>query len=156
VPLLAAAVVALLLSTGISLRELGRSRERADALAVQLLDQQRRLVQLETSSATSVSRIPPFSSREAWLRTIEDRPRVTVEELRELLAQLPDDFALLGPQRTRELGGARWVPSPWREAFEALPDDAGATAADLRNVLDRIGIPEGASVPTRRLLDLLG
>jgi len=156
VPLLAAALVALLLSTGISRRELSRSRERANALAVQLLDQQRRLVQLENPSATSMSRVPRFSPRESWLRTIEDRPAVTVEELREWLAQLPDDFTLLGPQRTRELGGARWVPAPWREAFEALPDDAGATAADLRNVLDRIGLPEGASVPTRRLLDLLG
>ena len=156
VPLLVAAVVALLISTGLAVLELDRSRERGDALAAQLLDQQRRIAQLETSSTLVAASGPSSSSRESWLQVLGDRPSLTVAELRDLLEQFPDDVALLGPARTRALAGSRWVPSPWREAFETLPSDAGATAGDLRNALDLIGLPEDATVPTRRLLDLLG
>jgi hypothetical protein len=155
-PLLVAAVVALLLSTGLALVALDRSRDRAEVLAAQLLDQERRLAAFEAPSTPGAIPAARLTSRESWLRELESTEVLTVSDLKALLEQLPGDMALMGPRRTRELARSRWVPSPWREAFRALPDDGGATAADLLDTLDRIGLPLDAVVPTRRLLDLLG
>jgi hypothetical protein len=62
----------------------------------------------------------------------------------------------MSASRTSELAGARMVPSRWRAALAGLDTGESVTAGDLLAVLDRLGLPSAARVPTARLLDLLG
>ncbi|MBT8402776.1 MAG: hypothetical protein KJP18_02890 [Gemmatimonadetes bacterium] len=156
VPALAAAALASLFFTGLTVRALGHSRARADALASQLLDQQRRLADLGAPFGGASPTGSRFSMRESLLRALGRQDVVTVSDLRELLDRLPDDATVLAPGQTQVIGQSRWVPSPWREAFQTLPQDTGATAGDLRNALDRLDLPGDAAVSAHRLLDLLG
>ena len=122
VPALAAAALASLFFAGLTVRALERSEARVDALATQLLDQQRRLADLEAPFGGASPTASRFSTRESLLQALGRQDLVTVSDLRQLLDRLPADATVLAPGRTQVIARSRWVPSPWREAFQSLPD----------------------------------
>jgi hypothetical protein len=158
-PLLAAAVVALLMVNGLTLRALRRAEARSAVLTEQLLDQQRRLVGIEAAAAPrsgrAERRVASLGAREAWLRALEGRGDLTVSDLRVLLRELPAGTTVVSASRSSALAGARFMPAAWREAFAGLDATAGVTAEELLGVLDALNLPGGASVPTARLIELL-
>jgi hypothetical protein len=161
--MLAAAVVALLMVNGLTLRALRRAEARSAVLTEQLLDQQRRLVGTETATSPRSGRAERRAAslgvgpggREAWLRALEGRGDLTVSDLRVLLRELPAGTTVVSASRTNALAGARFMPVAWREAFAGLDASAGVTAEELLGVLDALNLPGGASVPTARLIELL-
>jgi hypothetical protein len=168
VPALAAAVAALLFANGLTLRALRDVEARHASLSEQVLEQQRRLVALEpattgeadvgpgVASARAYGRGEGLGGRTAWLSNLDGGGEVTVADLRALLRELPASTPLMSASRTSELAGARMVPSRWRAALAGLDTGESVTAGDLLAMLDRLGLPSAARVPTARLLDLLG
>lgn len=155
-PLLAAATVALLFANGLALRALSRAEDRAQDLTSQVLDQQRRLVTIQTAQAAGPrgSRVA-FAGRGEALRALEDRTDMTVAELRALLQEVPAGTPLIGAARTRELARSRFVPSLWRDAMARLDTGGEVTAGALLTVLEDLDLPGDASVPAARIFELL-
>ncbi|HKJ03089.1 MAG TPA: zf-HC2 domain-containing protein [Longimicrobiales bacterium] len=156
VPLLAAALVALLFANGLALRALARAENRAEDLASQLLDQQRRLVSLQGERESGLPGVlAGFAGRGSALRALEDRTDLTVAELRALLQELPAQTPLIGAARTRQLARSPFVPSVWRDAMSRLDTGGEVTAGALLTVLDDLDIPGDATVPAARIFELL-
>ncbi|MEQ9569681.1 MAG: zf-HC2 domain-containing protein [Longimicrobiales bacterium] len=154
VPLLAAAVVALLVATGWSITAWSRAERRSTALASELADQRIRLAELEARLDDAVA---PGAATAAggWLRSLDGADELTLDGLRAALADLPPGTPLLSAAKARALASSRWMPGPWRASLEHLPVDEPVTAADLLNALDELDLPGGMPVPADRLLDLL-
>lgn len=154
VPLLAAASVALLTTTGVLGRELLREQERAGFLEMELEVQQARVSGLLSAANSAGSR-----SGLAFnvFRPLARRETVTVAELRELLDGLPAHRTILSPERVRSL---RSLPSTRRgwvmdELLGAIPPDEGVSAGDLADLLDRASMSPDRTLRTADLLELL-
>jgi hypothetical protein len=156
VPVLAAATVALLLASGLAFRALRRAEAREIVLSEQILDQQRRLAELEGPTVERAGAGAGLAASDAWVRSLRARREVTVAELRAALRALPADTRLISSSRAGVLDAAPFVPGVWREAFARLDATRrDVTAEDLLDLLDELDLAAGTSVPTARLLDLL-
>ena len=156
VPLLAAATVALLLANGLALRAVGRAEDRAQDLAGQVLDQQRRLALLQPTQGPGLQGARTgFTGRGGALRALQDRTDLTVADLRSLLQERPGETPVIGAAGTRQLARSRLVPTAWRDAMARLDTGDEVTAGALLTVLDDLDIPGDTSVPAARLFELL-
>ncbi|MGD2068179.1 MAG: zf-HC2 domain-containing protein [Gemmatimonadota bacterium] len=155
VPALAAAVLALLLFNGMTLRTLARASEREQALQSQVLEQQRRLTEVGGGEERGGRGGVAGFGRSASLRSLEGRAEVTVAELRALLADLPPATTVLRAWQTEALAGSRRMPPAWRAALERLDTGGDVTAGEVLGVLDDLELPGAATVPASRLLELL-
>lgn len=154
VPLLAAASVALLISTGLLGRQLLREQERAGFLEMELEVQQARVSGLLSAAGSAGSR---SGLAFTLFRPLARRETVTVAELRELLDGLPAHRTILSAERVQSL---RSLPSTRRgwvmdELLSAIPPDEGVSAGDLADLLDRASMSPDRTLRTADLLELL-
>lgn len=167
VPTLAAASVALFLSTGfLFVRWRG-----AESMGARLASE---VAELRRETAGSGAR-PEWVQRTAQLagsrrtqaRALDfallGQDTVTVQALLDLLEQLPPDLVLFETSRVEGLLGAPVRPPPeLREilvgmagAISTLEEDRGVRVGDLERWLAASGLPRNLSVPKAVLLDLL-
>jgi hypothetical protein len=156
VPTLAAASVALLVSSLWSLGALHASRGREALLLNELRAQEARLaLPAEASPPSRLGRTRDAAIRAGWVRSLEGRRSVPVDEFLEILAALPPGTVLLDEGRVRAVLEARLVPAAWRRVLDGLDTEGPLRAGDLLNALRLMDLPSGATVPAGRLLDLL-
>jgi hypothetical protein len=158
VPTLAAASVALLFTSGLAFRALGRAAVREEVLAEQVLDQQRRLTEQGASAADPTRRGSVVAGRAASLRSLGRegwQGPLTVADLRALLDELPAATPVIRAANARALSGSRLIPATWREALAGLDTGRDVTAGDLLGVLDGLELPGATTVPAGRILELL-
>lgn len=153
-PVLVAASMALLFVNGLTLRALRQAERRTAALAEELVDQQRRLADLEAPATSRSASGRRLAGRDAWLRALSEREDLTVADLRALLAELPAGTPVTRTSPGGALGGRR-LPAAWRAAFARLDATREVTIADVLDVLDELDLPDGTTVPTARLIELL-
>jgi hypothetical protein len=153
VPLLAAASVALLLSTGVLGIQLRRTQLREARLAMQL-DAQRARV---TGLLATASRTSGPAAGASWLRFVPAQETITIAELVELLDRVPADRVILSEAR---VGLLRSRPTTrtgriMDGLLQEIPSDDGIRAGDLLRALDRARIRRDLTVRTADLVELL-
>lgn len=153
---LAAASVALLATSLWSLGALHASRGREAMLLDELRAQEARVaLPAEATPPSHLGRNRDAAIRAGWVRSLEGRRSVPVDEFLEILATLPPGTVLLDEGRARAVLEARLVPAAWRRALDGLDTDGPLRAGDLLSALRLMNLPAGATVPAGRLLDLL-
>jgi hypothetical protein len=167
VPALAAASVALLLSTGFLFLRLRSAESTGARLASEVADLQRDMAGFGARTEWVQRTAQLAGSRRTQARALDfallGQDTVTVQALLDLLEQLPPDLVLFDTSRVEGLLGAPVRPSPeLREILMgmagALPSpghDGGVRAGELERWLAASGLPRDLSVPKAALLDLL-
>jgi hypothetical protein len=153
VPLLAAASVALLLSTGVLGIQLRRAKLQEARMAVQL-DVQRARV---TGLLTAGGRATGATGGASWLRFVPAQETITIAELVELLDRVPADRVILSETR---VGLLRSRPTTragriMDGLLQEISSDDGIRAGDLLRALDRARIRRDLTVRTADLVELL-
>jgi hypothetical protein len=153
VPLLAAASVALLLSTGVLGIQLRRAQLREARLAVQLDVQRARVAGLLTAGGRATG----ATGGASWLRFVPPQETITIAELMELLDRVPADRVILSEAR---VGLLRSRPTTrtgriMDGLLQEIPSDDGIRAGDLLRAMDRARIRRDLTVRTADLVDLL-
>ena len=157
VPSLVAASVTLLATSLLSILALGATREREAALLDDLRRQEVQIAALAAAPAPApVGRTRNAAIRAEWVRSLDGRRSVTVDEFVRILADLPPRTVLLDEARVRAIVETRLVPSAWRRALDEIQIDGPLRAEDLLAALRRMDLPPGTTVPAARLLDVLG
>jgi hypothetical protein len=158
VPVMAAAILILLLGSGFLFAELRKVQARERVLAEQILDQREWLAELELrTSLDDVSRTASLTGRTNWIRALSREERITVRELREMLRSLPGNPTLLSATEVRALQRrtGRWTPMPWGEALRGFQGETGIRAQDLLAALETMDLHPEINLPTARIVDLL-
>lgn len=159
VPALAAASLALLVSTGLLARRADGLEERAAVLALQVEAQQARLEILAADRAPDpVARTAALKGKIPWLRALERRETITLEELMTLLGRIPADRLLLTEgQIDAALRGPAPLGSPaLRGLLDRIPaGDRGVRAGELLEALAEAAPDAGLTLRTAELVDLL-
>lgn len=156
VPSLAAASVALLATSLLSIGALRATQEREATLLDDLRRQEVQIAALAAAPAPApVGRMRNAAIRAGWVRSLEGRRSVPVDEFVRILADLPPRTILLDEARARAIVETRIVPQAWRRALDGLLTDGPLRAEDLLAALRRMDLPPGTTVPAARLLDLL-
>lgn len=154
VPALAAASLTLLVGCGYLLMEVGRLRERSDALVRRVEQQERWLTELNTGPDLGPrARTAALAGGAGWQRMLARRDRISVAELRELLEAVPAELTVLDAGRLRglrrELPFGTGIPAATRDLLD--PED-GLQAGELLRLLDALNLDSSWSLAVSRLL----
>lgn len=158
VPALAAATLALLVSTGFLALELGRLRDRDAVLAQQVAEQQRWLSELEVGpDADPVARTAALAGRSPWLRALSRQESITVQDLRLLLERMPGDRIILTRAQLEDALRSRTPLSMplLRDVLAGIEPRDGVRTRDLLQALAEVEVSPGTTVPTADLMSLL-
>lgn len=166
VPILAAASLLLLFSSGFLYSELGRAQHREAILSQQVEEQQRWLAELEVSpTADPVARTAALAGRNPWLRALSRQESITVEDLRGLLERMPGDRTVMTEGQLDAALRSRFPLSPsfLGEVLARMDrgrpgrngGGGGVRAGELLQALDGMDLSPDRSVPTSELMDLL-
>ncbi|NIR44676.1 MAG: hypothetical protein GWN99_10255 [Gemmatimonadetes bacterium] len=151
VPTLAAASIALLVSTAFLLGELSRVRASERALAREVAEHDRRLADLELTSSEGSAALAGLTGR-TWERQLARRESVSMGELREMLGRVPPETTILGPTRL-DLGELpTWVALGWRDALDEIDGEDGVQAGELLRALEKVDLGPDTRIPVDRLL----
>lgn len=154
-PALAAASVALLISTGLLLGELSRARAREETIARQLAQHERRLADLELSESRTSMSLRGLGGRRAWERQLGARESVSVSEVRALLASLSPTTTVLKARSLDGLGELPpWLAFGWREALDEIDGSDGVQAGEALRALEKLSLRPDERIPVERLLAL--
>lgn len=153
IPLLAAASLALLLSTGFLGIQLRRAQLRESRLAVQLEVQSARVAGLLTAG----DRPSGPTGGASWLRLVPPQETITVAELMELLDRIPADRVIVsrarvGLLRSRPTSRAGRIMD---SLLEEIPVEDGIRAGDLLRAIEEVRLRRDLTVPTADLVELL-
>lgn len=155
VPILAAASFALLVGCGYLLVEVGRLRERGESLARQVEQQERWLDALDArEGAGARARTAALGAGSTWERLLARRSRISVGELREMLAAAPPELTVIDASRARELRRELPLGSDIGPALagDLLDTDDGLQAGELLRLLDELEVDPAWSVAVSRIL----
>jgi hypothetical protein len=158
VPMLAAATLVLLFSTGFLFLELGRLRDREAVLAQQVAEQQHWLSELEVgASADPVARTAALAGRNPWLRALSRQETISVGGLRTLLERMPGDrMVMSGTQLDTAIRSRYPLATPLlRAVLDGIQSRDGVRARDLLQVLEGLDVSPEVTVSTSDLMDLL-
>ncbi len=155
VPAMAAAVVALLIGVGFLYGELLRLQQRERLLVQQVTEQQGRLAEPDLGTATGpIARTASLVGKRRWERMLARRERVTLAELRRLIARLPAGSTVYGRAEFERLiaGAPFWITSAWRGVLIEIETDDGIQAGELLQLLESMAVDSDRSIPTSRIL----
>lgn len=155
VPALAAASVLLLVSTGFLLGELGRLRGREQVLVQRVVEHERRLADLELTTASgAATRAAGFASRRVLERALSRRESVSIGELGEVLERLPAGTTVVSAAGMEALVGklSFRASAAWRAVREDISIEDGVHAGELLRVLEALDLDPDTQIPTARLL----
>ena len=157
-PGLAAACFALVVACGYLLSEVGGLRERSAALTLRVERQERWLAQLDADvDAGPRARTAALAGTRGWERVLARRDRITVAELRELLAAAPPGLTVIDARRVRELRSEL----PFGPALPAVEQglvrtDDGLQAGELLRLLESLEVDPSWSLPVSRVIGRRG
>ncbi|MEJ2206671.1 MAG: zf-HC2 domain-containing protein [Gemmatimonadota bacterium] len=156
VPALAAASVALLLSTAFLFRELGRIQAREIVLAQQIVELEEGLAAVDGRTEL-VERTANLGAPDSWVLALSRQERISVVSLRDRLRSLPADAPLLDASQVDALlrSAPTWTPAGWRNALRRLRAGDGVSVQDLLGILDSSTVNPETTIPTAPLIDLL-
>lgn len=158
VPGLAAAAGVLLFSTALLVREVGTLRERAEVLALELAAREARLAaEADRTRPDPVARTAALAGTKPFVRALARRKTITVEELLDLLGQIPSDRVVL---TAAQVSGALRTPSAMgtpilREIRGHLSLGGEVRAGELVRALEASGVGRETTLETADLVDLL-
>ena len=160
VPTLAAASVALLLSTGFLFSELRQTQAREVQLAERVEEIGRGLAELDERTV-AVERTTQLTGQRSWARNLSlslgSEEFVTIERIMQKVRLLPPGEPLLSETKVEDLlggvlsRGLRGLPSGIRQGSQG----DGFSAGELLDLLESLDLDPGLTVPKDRLIDLL-
>lgn len=157
VPALAAAAVALLLSTGFLSWQTVQLRTRATALAQQVEDQRHWMARLEADGSDPVARTAALAGRSPWSRALARQEEITLGTLTDLLARAPGNRVILTRSQMDAILRSRvpLTPPVLRQALARIRGTDDVTADELLRALDGLGASPDTTLPTEQLVALL-
>jgi hypothetical protein len=145
VPILAAAAIVLLISTGFLFTELRRTKARGVELAEQIGEMERGFAGLNERTA-AVERTAGLAGRNRWVRALSmdlgRRESVSIEWVRQRVGRLPPDTPLFTSSEVEALlgGVTSWgFPGFRSEVYDRTGTD-GLSAQELLSVFDSLNL----------------
>jgi hypothetical protein len=157
VPTLAAAAVALLVSTGFLYWQTTRLRAQATALSRQVEDQRHWMAELELAGSDPIARTAALAGRSPWNRALSRQDKISVASLRSLLERAPRDRVILSRNQVEAVLRNRisLFPPILKDVLSRIESGDGVTVDELLEALDGLGINPETTVPTAELVALL-
>jgi len=159
VPTLAAATVALLLSTGFLAMETRRLTDETASLAQQVKEQRRWMAELEatTPSTDPVARTAALAGRSSFTRALSREENISIVRLQSLLERMPGDRMVVSQDQVDAVLRSRaGLSQPLiRELLAGIDARDGVRVRDLIRALDALEVGPGFMVPTADLMEIL-
>jgi anti-sigma factor RsiW len=158
VPTMVAATIILALGVGFLFTQLRQLQGREQALARQVVEQQRWLAELDSRmSSNAVVRTAALAGRTAWERALARRQNVSVAELGDMLRRVPASTTVLSASQLQSLimGVPSWARAAWNEALSDVDRGDGIQAGELLQLLQALPVNPERTMPTARILGLL-
>jgi hypothetical protein len=158
VPAMAAATILLALGVGALFTQLRQLQGREQALAQQVVEQQRWLAELDVRmSSNAVVRTAGLAGRTTWERALARRQNVSITELSDMLRRVPASATVLSASQLQTVigGGPSWAHAAWSDALSTVDGGDGIQAGELLQLLQALPVDPERTMPTARILGLL-
>jgi len=156
-PVMAAAMLALAVASGLVFTELTRVKARERVLAQTVAEQQRWLAELEERTSANTNVLAAGLASRGWARALTRREEMSIAELGELLRRVPARATVLTTAQAETLMGvvSLWAPPGWKQAISEIEVGDGVRAGELVEILESLDVDREMTLRTSRILGLI-